>query len=207
MGERNFSETVQEIRERSPDVIFSTINGISNQSFFRELAAQKVSAEATPVISTSVGEDELRSMRPSEIEGHLATWNYLQSVDTPRNRRFIRRFKNEHGEDRVLSDPMESAYSQVYLWKLAVEKASSFDVDPIRDALATGLEFNAPGGKLKLDGKTLHAFKRCRIGRVKEDRQFELVYESAIGRVAASQRVRGSRSPARKSTSPTAAVR
>ncbi len=109
-------------------MIFSTINGISNQYFFRELAAQGLSAEKLPVLSTSMGEDELRGMEPKQVEGHLASYHYFQSIDTPRNRRFVRRFRNEHGEDHVLSDPMEAAYSQVYLWKLAAEKAGSFEV-------------------------------------------------------------------------------
>ena len=178
LGPRDFTATVRAIQAAEPDVIFSTINGISNQYFFRELAAQGLSAEKLPVLSTSMGEDELRGMAPEHVEGHLATYHYFQSIDTPRNRRFVRRFQNEHGEDHVLSDPMEAAYSQVYLWKTAVEKAESFEVDAIRDAFSSDVEFYAPGGKLKLDPKTFHAYKRCRIGRVRDDGQFDIVYES-----------------------------
>ncbi|TWU33837.1 ABC transporter substrate-binding protein [Novipirellula artificiosorum] len=178
LGHRDFAETVRGIQVAEPDVIFSTINGISNQYFFRELASQAVSAEKTPVISTSVGEDELRGMMPSHVEGQLATWHYFQSINTPRNRRFARRFRSAHGEDRVLSDPMEAAYSQVYLWKSAVEKAESFEVDAIRDAFSSAVEFHAPGGELKLDPKSFHAYKRCRIGRARGDGQFDIVYES-----------------------------
>ncbi len=178
LGPRDFRETVRTIKEAEPDVIFSTINGISNHYFFRELAAQGFSAEKTPVLSTSLGEDELRGLEPQHVEGHFASYHYFQSIDTPRNRRFVRRFQNEHGEDRVLSDPMEAAYAQVYLWKLAAEQAGSFDVDAIRNAFASNIEFYAPGGKLTLDPKTFHTYKRCRIGRVRDDRQFDIVYES-----------------------------
>ncbi len=178
LGPSDFVETVRTIKEAEPDVIFSTINGITNHYFFGELAAQGFSAEETPVLSTSLGEDELRGMNPKHVEGHLASYHYFQSINTPRNRRFVRRFQNEHGEDRVLSDPMEAAYSQVYLWKLAVEKAGSFDVDAIRDAFASDIEFYAPGGKLTLDPKTFHTYKSCRIGRVRDDQQFDIIYES-----------------------------
>ena len=178
LGPRDFTETVRAIQAAEPDVIFSTINGISNHYFFRELAAQGFSAERTPVLSTSLGEDELRGIAPQDVEGHLATYHYFQSINTPRNRRFVRRFQNEHGEDRVLSDPMEAAYSQVYLWKLAAEKAGSFEVDAIRNAFATHINFYAPGGKLRLDPKTFHTYKRCRIGRIRGDGQFDIVYES-----------------------------
>ena len=178
LGPRDFTETVGAIKAAEPDVIFSTINGISNQFFFSELAAQGISAEKVPVLSTSMGEDELRGAAPEHVEGHLASYHYFQSIDTPRNRRFVRRFQNEHGEDHVLSDPMEAAYAQVYLWKSAVEKAESFEVDAIRNAFSSGVEVYAPGGMLKLDPKTLHAYKRCRIGRARDDGQFDIVYES-----------------------------
>jgi urea transport system substrate-binding protein len=178
LRQTDYSTIVQDIKKSNPDVIVNTINGESNRYFFSELAAQEIHAEEVPVLSTSVGEDELRSMRASKVEGHLSAWNYFQSLDTPRNRRFVRRFQNEHGEDRVMDDPMEAAYSQVYLWKLAVEKAQSFEVDQVRDALAKDIEFSAPGGKLKIDPKTFHTYKRCRIGRVRDDLQFDIVYES-----------------------------
>ena len=179
LGPRDFTDSVRTIRAAEPDVIFSTINGITNKYFFAELAAQGLSAEKVPVLSTSMGEDELRGMAPEHAEGQLASYHYFQSINTPRNRRFVRRFQNEHGEDHVLSDPMEAAYSQVYLWKHAVEQAGSFDVDAIRDVFSSGIEFTAPGGKFKLDPKTFHAYKRCRIGRARGDGQFDVVYESA----------------------------
>jgi urea transport system substrate-binding protein len=178
LDHRDFEETVRGIQTAEPDVIFSTINGVSNKFFFRELASQGVSAEKTPVISTSIGEDELRGMESSDVEGQLATWHYFQSINTPRNRRFVRRFRSEYGEDRLLSDPIEAAYSQVYLWKSAVEQAESFEVDAIRDAFSSAVEFHAPGGELKIDPKTFHAHKRCRIGRARGDGQFDIVYES-----------------------------
>ena len=178
LGHRDFTTIVEEIKQAQPDVVLSTINGESNTFFFRELLRQGISSDAVPVISTSMGEDDLRSMHPDEVRGHLSAWSYFQSLDTPRNRRFVRRFQDIHGEDRVLSDPMEAAYSQVYLWKLAVEAAQSFEVDRVRDAMMQSIEFRAPGGTLQVDPKTLHTHKRFRIGRAREDRQFDIVYES-----------------------------
>jgi urea transport system substrate-binding protein len=130
-------------------------------------------------VATSVGEDELRSLLPSRVMGHLAAWNYFQSIDTPRNKAFVSRFQEERGWDRVTSDPMEAAYFQIHLWKLAVEKAGDIDVDKVRGALRSGIEYDAPGGKVKVDPKTQHTFKRFRMGRVREDRQFDIIHEAA----------------------------
>jgi urea transport system substrate-binding protein len=178
LGHRDYKQAVEEIKKADPDVILNTINGDSNIAFFDELAARGISAQKIPVVSTSVGEDELRGIAPSRVKGHLAAWNYFQSVDTPRNKEFVSRFQDERGWDRVTSDPMEAAYFQIYLWKLAVEKAASFGVDNVRDALRTGIEFEAPGGKVKIDPKTQHTYKRFRMGRVRDDRQFDIIYEA-----------------------------
>jgi urea transport system substrate-binding protein len=177
-GERDYESVVDEIVAANPDVIFSTLNGDTNVHFYAELAARGITPQQMPVFATSVGEDELRGLLPADVEGHLAGWSYFQTVATPANRSFVERFQAEHGEDRVVSDPMEAAYSQVYLWKLAVEKAGSFEVDQVLEAFNSGIEFDAPGGKIMVDPKTRHTYKPFLIGRIRKDRQFDIVYET-----------------------------
>ncbi len=178
MGHREYKPIIEEIKKADPDVIFNTINGDSNISFYDELAVQGITAQKIPVVATSVGEDELRSLLPARVKGHLAAWNYFQSIDTPQNKSFLSRFREDRGRDRVTDDPIESAYFSVYLWKLAVEKAGSFDVDKVREAFRSGIEFEAPGGKVKVDPKTQHTYKRFRMGRVRDDRQFDIIFEA-----------------------------
>jgi urea transport system substrate-binding protein len=178
LGARDYVRILDAIVAANPDVIFSTLNGDTNVYFYRELAARGISAQQLPVFATSVGEDELRGLLPGDVEGHLAGWSYFQSVDTPANRSFVQRFQAEHGEDRVVSDPMEAAYSQVYLWKLAVEKAGSFDVNQVLEAFNGRIEFEAPGGKIMVDPKTRHTYKPFLIGRIRKDRQFDIIYET-----------------------------
>lgn len=179
LGHTDFSGVVEEIQRLQPDVIFNTINGVSNEAFFQQLGKAGISSATTPVMSTSVGENELRSIPTSQTQGHYAAWSYFQSVDTPRSRRFVQRFREEHGSDRLLNDPMEAAYSAVYLWKIAAEMAGSFDVNAVRNALTKDVTFDAPGGPLRLDPKTMHCFKHCRIGRIQDGGQFEIVHQSA----------------------------
>ena len=178
LGEREYKSVVDEIVAANPDVIFSTLNGDTNVHFYHELASRDIGSQRMPVFATSVGEDELRGLLPEEVVGHLAGWSYFQTVDTARNRDFVSRFQAEHGEDRVVSDPMEAAYAQVYLWKLAVEKAGSFEVDRVLEAFNSGIVFEAPGGDIMVDPKSRHTYKPFLIGRVREDRQFDIVYET-----------------------------
>jgi urea transport system substrate-binding protein len=186
LKERDFKPIVDDIKNAQPDVVFSTINGDSNISFYNEMAANGLTADKVPVCAVSVAEDELRGLiGQTKIEGHLCAWNYFQSVDTPKNKEFVAHFKKYvNDEKRVTDDPIEASYFQVYLWKLAVEKAGSTDVDKvlavIRDANKP-IEFDAPGGTVRLDPKNQHVWKPFRMGKVKADGQFDIIYEYKEG--------------------------
>jgi urea transport system substrate-binding protein len=164
--------------------VLSTINGDSNVPFYTEFANQGLTADDCPIVAFSVAEDELRAMDTSKLVGHLAAWNYFMSIDTPENKKFVAAFKKfckennlPGGEARVVDDPIEAAYYGVYVWKKAAEKAGSFDVDKVRAAVY-GMEFDAPGGKKKMDPKNQHTWKPVYIGEIQKDGQFKIVYKS-----------------------------
>jgi urea transport system substrate-binding protein len=180
LGHLEYANVVQAIKKTEPDVIFSTINGDSNVNFYNELAAQGITADKIPVVAVSVGEDELRGLDPAKVKGHLAAWNYFQSIDTPRNKEFVKKFQEKYGKDRVTDDPIEAAYMMVYFWKMAVEKAGSTEVDKVREAFKSNIEFDAPGGKVKLDPKTQHTYKPFLMGKIRDDKQFDVVYRTPL---------------------------
>jgi len=164
--------------------VLSTINGDSNVPFYKEFVNQGITSEDVPIMAFSVAEDELRGMDTSALVGHLAAWNYFQSIDTPENKKFVTNFKAyckrnglPGGESRVTDDPIEAAYFGVYFWKMAVEKAGTTDVDAVRKA-AYGLEFMAPGGKKKLDEVNHHTYKPVLIGEIQKDGQFRVVWKT-----------------------------
>ncbi len=166
--------------------ILSTINGDSNVPFYKEFANQGLTAEDCPIMAFSVAEDELRAMDVPPLVGHLAAWNYYQSIDTPENKKFVQAFKDfceknklPGGKDRVTDDPIEAAYFGVYVWKTAVEKAGSFDVDKVRQAVY-GLEFDAPGGKKKMHESNQHTLKPVLIGEIMKDGQFKILHTSDL---------------------------
>jgi urea transport system substrate-binding protein len=157
--------------------ILSTINGDSNVPFYKEFANQGLTSADCPIMAFSVAEDELRAMDIAPLVGHLAAWNYFQCIDTPENAKFVAAFKAKYGADRVTDDPIEAAYYGVYVWKAAVEKAKSFDVDAVRAAVY-GTEFSAPGGMKKMDEKNQHTYKPVYIGEILKDGQFKIVWKS-----------------------------
>ena len=161
--------------------VLSTINGDSNVPFYKEFGNQGLRSEHAPIMAFSVAEDELRGMDTSALVGHLAAWNYYQSVDTPQNKKFVNAFKEyaqknklPGGTRRVTDDPMEAAYFGVHVWKQAVEKARTTDVDAVRKAVY-GQEFAAPGGKIKMHENNHHAYKPVLIGEILKNGQFKVV--------------------------------
>jgi urea transport system substrate-binding protein len=91
----------------------------------------------------------------------------------------VQGFRDAFGFDRVTGDPMEPDWCLLHLWKMAVEKAGSFETEAVRQAFRDGLEFAGPGGMVRLDPKTQHTTKRFLIGRIRSDRQFDIVHQSA----------------------------
>ena len=177
LGSREVGEAIADILAVKPDAILNTLNGCSNVAFFLHLREAGLKPEDLPVMSVSVAEEEVRTIGPSNIAGHLVVWNYFQTVDTPENRKFVKAYKARYGENRVTDDPIEAAYLGVYLWKQAVEKAGSTDVVKVR-AAAKNIEFAAPSGKVKIDAQTQHTWKTVRIGKVRLDGQIEEIWNS-----------------------------
>ena len=174
LGATEYNTIIAKIKKAKPDSIFSTLNGDSNVAFYKQMRDAGISAKEIPVMAVSVAEDELRGIGGKTAEGHYAAWNYFQSVDTPANKEFVKKFKAKFGKDRVTDDPIEAAYIAVYLWKQAVEKAKTVDIAKVRNA-AYGMTFDAPEGKVTVDTNN-HIYKTVRIGEILPTGQFKVVY-------------------------------
>lgn len=177
LGSKDVDAAIAKIKASGAQVILNTINGDTNVEFFKKLRAAGITAEKMPTISFSIAEDELRSMDVKEMVGDYAAWNYFQSIDSEDNKGFVARYKKKFGNERVTDDPIEAGYFGVYLWANAVRKANSSNVDAVRKALAE-LSYDAPEGLVYIDGATQHTWKAVRIGQIKDDGQFNIVWSS-----------------------------
>ncbi|MGF1481059.1 MAG: urea ABC transporter substrate-binding protein [Cyanophyceae cyanobacterium] len=175
LGETEFKQIIAQIRQLRPDVAFNTLNGDSNQAFYRQYREAGITAHDIPIMAVSVAEAELRNIREAAV-GHYSSWSYFQSLPNPENTAFVRNFQTRYGRHCVTSDPVEAAYAQVYLWKQAVEAAQSLAVDAVRRA-AYGQSFQAPGGPITIEPNH-HVWKDCYIGKVLPSGQFEIVFSS-----------------------------
>ena len=158
--------------------VVSTINGDANIPFYKELGNQGISAEDIPVIAFSVGEEELSGFDTTPLVGHLAAWNYFQSVQTKENAAFIASWKKYIGDPkRVTNDPMEATYIGFKMWVKAVEKAGTTDVDAVEQAMIGIAIPNLTGGIAVMNANH-HLSKPVLIGEIQDDGQFEVVWST-----------------------------
>ncbi len=187
-GHSDYQTIVADIKKFSAGgktAVISTINGDSNVPFYKELGNQGLKATDVPVVAFSVGEEELRGVDTKPLVGHLAAWNYFMSLKNPTNDAFKAQWaayskaKKLPGAAKPLTnDPMEATYIGIHMWKQAVEKAKSTDVNKVIAAMA-GQTFKAPDGfTVMMDNKNHHLHKPVFIGEIKADGQFNVVWKT-----------------------------
>jgi urea transport system substrate-binding protein len=158
--------------------VVSTINGDANVPFYKELGNAGLMATDIPVVAFSVGEEELAGLDTKPLVGHLAAWNYFQSIEDPSNAEFIAKWKEfTKNPKRVSNDPMEAHVIGFAMWVKAVEKAGTTDSDAVIDALP-GIEApNLTGGISKMLPNH-HITKPVFIGEIRDDGQFDVVWKT-----------------------------
>jgi urea transport system substrate-binding protein len=182
LGNTEVAPIIAKIKAALPNggVIYNTLNGDSNVAFFKQMQGAGLTAEKYPTMSVSVAEEEVQAIGKEYLLKQYAAWNYFMTVETPENKKFVDAFKAKFGESRVTNDPMEAGYISVNIWKQAVEKAGGAgtptDLEKVREA-AYGQEFAAPEGPVKMFPNH-HISKTVRIGEVRDDGLFEIVYST-----------------------------
>jgi urea transport system substrate-binding protein len=177
LGSQRVDDVVARIAKVRPDVILNTINGETNAAFFKALARAGIRPDQVPVMSFRIGESELQQMDPETVTGDYAARSYFQTLDRDENRAFVSKFRKRFGAGRVLSDPMEAAYDGVNLWAMSVAEAGSTATEEVRRVLGDQ-SFPAPQGIVYVDAATQHVWQSVRIGRIRRDGQFDIVWDA-----------------------------
>jgi len=181
-GHSDWQSIVSDVKkfgaEGKKTAVVSTINGDANVPSYKELANQGVSSEDIPVVAFSVGEEELAGIDTKPLVGHLAAWNYFQSVESAENTAFINKWKTFIGNDkRVTNDPMEATYIGFNMWAQAVTSAGTTDVDAVEQAMLGQTTANLTGGVAVMNNNH-HLSKPVLIGEIQDDGQFEVVWST-----------------------------
>ncbi|HZE46470.1 MAG TPA: urea ABC transporter substrate-binding protein [Xanthobacteraceae bacterium] len=158
--------------------VVSTINGDANVPFYKELGNKGIKAKDIPVVAFSVGEEELAGLDTKPLVGHLAAWNYFQSIKDKGNEEFIAKWKAfTKNPKRTTNDPMEAHVIGFAMWVAAVQKAGTTDTDKVIAALPGTKAPNLTGGVSEMLPNH-HISKPVFIGEIKGDGQFNVVWKT-----------------------------
>lgn len=177
-GSKKVNEIVDNIHKTKPSIIVNTINGDSNIHFFKQLREKGILPANIPTISFSLGEHELVKLNDIQMAGDYAAWSYFQNIPNKLNQIFVSSYKNKYGQERVTDDPIESGYFGVYLWAQAVKDAGSDNVNNVIEAIKMQ-SYTAPEGNVHIEPENNHTWKIARIGKIRNDGQFDIIWSSA----------------------------
>ena len=177
LGGTDFSSVITKIKLAKPDVIFNTLNGDSNVSFFKQMAAAGMTPAKLPVMSFSIAEQEAKAMGTGLVAGSYAAWNYFESLSAPANKKFVAAYRAKFGKDVALDDPMAHGYIDVVTWAAAVKKANSLDPAAVRKAAAQLDWDDSCMGKIKF-ASNQSLYQTAYIGQLQADGQFKILWQS-----------------------------
>ena len=179
LGSTSFGSLINKIKLKKPDVIYAIIVGGSNVAFYKQLKAAGITSDKQTLLTISTTEDEVLGIGGENLVGFYSAMKYFQSLDNENNKKFVDAFKAKYGAKSVIGDVTQAAYLGPWLWKAAVEKAESFDIDKVA-AASPGIELTtAPEGYVKLHPNH-HLWSKLRIGQWQLDGQAKLMYESGL---------------------------
>ena len=174
VGESQFGPVVKKIEKSHPDMIINTLVGDSVLSFFRALIEEDLTARTLPVLSFTLGENELAQLAEPVLAGHYVARTRFQTIAGSKEEPFAERFKRKYGAHRPVSEMMESAYYGVLLWAAAVQRAGSEEVNRVRLALK-GQEFELGNTRIRVDPSNQHTWKILQIGQVTNDNRIDVI--------------------------------
>jgi len=178
----DYQDSIAKIKNIAPDIVISTLTPDNSVTFLQQYALADIKARDIPVLSMRLTDVDLHQLSqgfyPSSLTGHLASANYFQGLDIPQNQDFLRKaaawFGNNNGQAPAINTVMQTAYTQMFLWKLAVETAQTFDVGPVRQA-AYGQSMFTPAGRIVIEHNH-HVSTACRIAEVSSTGKLEVIY-------------------------------
>jgi len=140
--------------------VLSTLDAAATTRILDAYERAGLTAERVPVLSLTLTEADLPAV--PRMTGHLLAGSYFRDLPGRVNAAFVAGFRRGYGD--ATSEPMESAYVAVHVWRTMVAKAGSFRADEILSH--DGLVFDAPEGRVAVDAPRRHLYRSLRVGRV-----------------------------------------
>lgn len=178
LGQSDFATIIQKIKQANPNFIYCDLVGDSAISFYKAYKQYGLDPKTCPIAAITVDEMSVKGMGAEYAAGHFTSMNYFSTLDTPKSKEFVKKYNEKFKDDSTITSLAESTYDSVYLLSEALKKVSDpKDTDALIKAFS-GLEFDAPQGKIKVDESNHCTWMYSRFGKCNDKGEFEIVYES-----------------------------
>ena len=163
----DFDSVIQRVEQKEPAVVMSLLVGGNHIAFYRQFAAAGLKGKIAVVSATFGLGNEQVVLDPKEAEGIAVIYPYFQEIDTPVNKAWVKAWHKRFGADYTyITDSAESTWNCWHLWATGVNKAGSLDTGKVIAALESGITFEAPEGRIRLDPQTHHVVHNMHLAKV-----------------------------------------
>lgn len=177
LGHTDFSTIVNKIKNSGADLVYSVIIGDSNTAFYKDFKQYGLDASTMPICSITIDESNLQAIGNDYSEGHYASMPYFSSLDTAASKEFVNKYNSKFNDGTVATVLTEAAYESCYLLKAALEKIDDPNDTDALIAAFSGVEFDAPQGKVKVDEFNHCTWVNCRFGNI-HDGTVNIIYST-----------------------------
>lgn len=177
LGHTDFSTICNKIKNSGAELVYSALIGDSNTAFYKDYQQYGLDAEKCPICAIGIDESNLQAIGKEYGEGHYASMPYFSSLDTEASKKFVEKYNSLYNDGTVVTVLTESAYESCYLLAEALKKVDDpSDTDELIKAFS-GVEFDAPQGKIKVDESNHCTWLYSRFAKI-HDGKFDIIYSS-----------------------------
>ena len=177
--DEDFRKPIRQIQKLKPDVIFSTIVGQATPKFYRAYREAGFESSVMPIASLTTSEAEVAEMSAEAAEGHITAAPFFETLATPAATRFVNAYKARFGSQAPVTACAEASYFQMHLAARALGRAGTDDPERLIHELR-GAEFDAPQGRVRIDGENNHTFLWPRVARLDAGGRFQTVWNPGV---------------------------
>ncbi|TMI88915.1 MAG: twin-arginine translocation signal domain-containing protein [Bacillati bacterium ANGP1] len=171
-----FSSSIARIQQVKPDWLMMYITGQNHSNYYPQAQAAGVRIPMGSSINIAQGYEHLRFKPPALARFHV-TASYMEEIPTPRNRKFVERWRKMFPDEPYMAMEGHSAYVATHLYAKAVRLARTTDKPAVMEALESGIGVEAPAGWVRMDPATHHLSQYIRLASCDENHNITFVAE------------------------------
>ncbi len=171
-----FSSSIARIQQAKPDWLMMYITGQNHSNYYPQANAAGIKIPMGSSINIAQGYEHRRFKPPALARFHV-TASYMEEIPTPRNRKFVERWRKMFADEPYMAMEGHSAYVATHLYAKAVRLAGTTDKEAVIKALESGIGVEAPAGWVYMDPASHSLSQYIRLARCDEQHNITFVTE------------------------------